>query len=215
MIAAGMQENSQPSWIRWFAKAVSVVFHPLFVPVYVGWFFMQGAHLFPHQDGRSQVLMLLTFFVNYTLLPLVTLLLARGVGFLDSIYLRNQRDRVIPYIATGVFYFWVWYVFKNQNYPHEVVSFGLAVFVASVLGLLLNIYFKISMHTLAMGVVATLLLMMSLNSFESLNLWLSGGLLVAGAVGTARMVTGDHNALEVYAGYFAGALAMVLCWWIA
>ena len=115
--------------IRTAAKIISYIFHPLFIPVYVGLFFIKGMRLFSGLDEGRQTLLLIQFIVNYTLLPLITVLVAKGVGFIDTIYLKTQRDRIIPYIAVMIFYFWVWYVFRNQGFPKEAVMFSLAAFV--------------------------------------------------------------------------------------
>ncbi len=199
-------------FLRVAAKIFSYIFHPLFIPVYIGWFFVYVLRLFPQNGAWQNTLVLIQFFVNYTLLPLVTILLAKGLGFVDSIYLKTQKDRIIPYIATGVFYFWVWYVSKNQNYPEAVVMFSLAVFIASSLGLIFNIYFKISMHALSMGVVLTLMLMLAYSIGVSFGFYLSLAFLIAGVVCTSRLINNDHHPFEVYAGLFVGALAQIIAW---
>jgi hypothetical protein len=91
--------------LRAIAKIVSLVFHPLFIPVYIGCFFIYITHLFPQLTDWDRTKLLVSFIVNYTVLPLVTLLLAKGLGFIQSVYLKTQKDRIIPYVATGIFYF--------------------------------------------------------------------------------------------------------------
>jgi hypothetical protein len=196
--------------LRGAAKVISYVFHPLFIPVYIGWFFVYGIDLFAGQDPWHKTLLILQFFVNYTLLPLVTILLARALGFVHSVYLKTQKDRIIPYVACEIFYFWAWYVFKNQGYPKEAILFALAVFLASCMGMLLNTYMKVSMHAISLGVVSSLMVYMGLGSDENYGFYISIALLVAGLTGTARMINKDHNPIEVYAGFFTGAIALLL-----
>ena len=198
--------------IRTVAKIISYFFHPLFVPVYVGWFFIHELRLFSGLDEWRQTLLLLQFFVNYTLLPLVTVLIAKGVGFIDSIYLKTQRDRIIPYLAVMIFYFWVWYVFRNQAFPKEAVLFSLAAFLSVCFGAFVNSFFKVSMHALSMGVVVTLLIILSLGSSANMGPYVSIGLLLAGLVCTARLVLNDHKPFDVYAGLLLGAVAQLIAW---
>lgn len=198
--------------IRTAAKIISYIFHPLFIPVYVGWFFIRELRLFSGLDEWRQTLLLIQFFVNYTLLPLVTVLIAKGVGFIDSIYLKTQRDRIIPYIAVMIFYFWIWYVFRNQGAPKEAVLFSLAAFLSVCFGVFVNSFFKASMHALSLGVVITLLILLSLNSSINFGPYVSIGLLLAGLVCTARLVLNDHKPFDVYAGLLLGALAQVIAW---
>ena len=194
------------------AKVISYIFHPLFVPVYVGWFFIHVMRLFPQLTQWDETKLLISFTVNYTVLPLMTLLLAKGLGFIGSIYLKTQKDRIIPYVATGIFYFWVWYVFKNQSFPPEIIMFSLAVFLASSLGLIVNNYVKVSMHAISMGVVLALFLILGLRSFENFGPYVSVVLLIAGLVCTARLVNGDHHVAEVYIGLFVGILAQLIAY---
>jgi hypothetical protein len=196
--------------VRWGAKAVSYIFHPLFIPVYMGWFFIYVLRMFPQLDAWSQSKLLISFAVNYTLLPLVTLLLAKGLGFVQSIYLKDKKDRIIPYIATGVFYFWIWYVFKNQGAPREVIAFSLAVFLASSLGLLFNSYLKVSMHGIAVGVAATMLVRLGLGSTINLGPYISIALLATGLVCSARLINNDHSPKEVYSGLAIGIFAQLV-----
>ena len=199
--------------LRIAAKIISYIFHPLFVPLYVGWFFVYGIRLFPQLDEWGKTKLLVSFFVNYTLLPLITILLAKGLGFIQSVYLKTQRDRIIPYVATGVFYFWIWYVFKNQLFPKEVVMFSLAVFLASSIGLLANNYFKVSMHAISAGVVVALIILMGLNTYSNYGFYISIALLIAGIVCTARLINSDHYPIEVYGGLFIGMLSQLIAYW--
>lgn len=194
------------------AKIISYVFHPLFIPVYIGAFFVRVLRLFTSLDDWHQSLLLVQFFVNYTLLPLVTVLIAKGVGFIDSIYLKTQRDRIIPYIAVMIFYFWVWYVFRNQGFPKPVVLFALGAFLSICFGAFVNAFFKVSMHALSMGVVVTLLLILALKGNTNFGPYVSVGLFVAGLVCTARLVNNDHGPFEVYAGLLLGSLAQGIAW---
>lgn len=198
--------------IRTAAKIISYVFHPLFVPVYVGWFLIKELRLFSGLDEWRQTLLIIQFFVNYTLLPLVTVLVAKGLGFIETIYLKTQRDRIIPYIAVMIFYFWIWYVFKNQGAPKEAIVFSLAAFLSVCFGVFVNSFFKVSMHALSLGVVIMLLILLSLNSAVNFGPYVSIGLLLTGLVCTARLVLNDHAPFDVYAGLFLGALAQVIAW---
>ena len=198
--------------IRTAAKIISYIFHPLFIPVYVGWFFIRELRLFAALDEWRQTLLLIQFFVNYTLLPLITVLIAKGVGFVNSIYLKTQRDRIIPYIAVMIFYFWIWYVFRNQGAPREAVLFSLAAFLSVCFGVFVNSFFKVSMHALSLGVVITLLILLSLTSSANFGPYVSIGLLLAGLVCTSRLVLNDHKPFDVYTGLLLGALAQVIAW---
>jgi hypothetical protein len=199
--------------LRGAAKVVSYILHPLFIPVYIGWFFIYVLRLFPQITEWDKTKLMISFTVNYTVLPLVTILLAKGLGFVKSIQLHTQKDRIIPYVATGVFYFWIWYVFRNQSFPKEIIMFSLAVFLASSLGLIFNSYLKVSMHTMAAGVVITLMVLLGFISDDNLGPYISITFLLAGLVCTARLINSDHKPIEVYAGLLIGMAAQLIAYY--
>ena len=199
-----------PASLRTAAKLISYLFHPLFVPVYIACVFVYALRLFPGLEPFKKTVLIGQFFVSYTLLPLATVLIAKALGFVKTIHLNTQKDRIIPYIATMIFYFWMWYVSKNLGFPKESVMFSLAVFLTTCFGVFFNTYFKVSMHALSMGVVIMLFLLLSLHTTSNLGPYLSIALLVAGLVCTARLMNSDHNPFEVYAGLLLGAASQLI-----
>lgn len=196
--------------LRIGAKIISFIFHPLFVPLYIAWFFIRELRLFNDRTNWQQTIIFIQFFIYYTFFPLMTTLLSKALGFVQSVYLKTQKDRILPYIVCEIFYFWAWYVFKNVHFPKEVVMFALGVFLACSLGLILNSYIKISMHTISLGVVCAFLLLASAMSSYIFGIYISIGFLAAGLTATARLIDSNHTQKEIYFGFLAGAIAEVI-----
>lgn len=208
---------AQPAIVKIFAKLISYIFHPLFVPVYVVSFLLYiQPYLYDGFSGWEKMKVFLQAFTSYTFFPLITVLLLRGVGFIDSIFLKTQRDRIIPLIAGMIYYFWAWYVRNNQKEtPHVLVYFSLAVFIVSILALMANIYMKVSMHAMAMGVATTFLMLMSFSQDISFTVYVSLALIITGIVCTARLIVSDHTSREIYIGLFIGAISQIAAYYIA
>ncbi len=201
----------QPALLRYPAVLISWLFHPVFVPVYLV-LFMVFVHpyLFAGFSEWDKVKVVIQAFVMFTFFPVVTVLLLKALNFIGSFYLRTQKDRIIPFIACGIWYFWIWYVWRNlPDYPKESVALTFAVFVASWLGLMFNIYMKVSMHAIAMGTAMTFILMLSLRGSVNPGIYLSVAVFCTGLVATARLIVSDHTEKEVYAGLLAGCIAQV------
>ncbi|HPA23352.1 MAG TPA: hypothetical protein PK275_04100 [Chitinophagaceae bacterium] len=207
----------QNAVLRFFAKVISYIFHPVFVPVYM-MLFMVYVHpylfagMMPQDKFRVSAMAILMF----TFFPLVTVGLLKALGFIESVYLHTQKDRIIPLIACGVFYFWITYIWWNSNkisgsffIPQQAVKFALAIFFASWLGLMINIKIKVSLHAISMGVLLTTMLIFALTGQINFGLWLAITLLCTGLVCTARLMVSDHKPYEIYFGLLAGALAML------
>jgi hypothetical protein len=204
-----------PAALKYTAAFISYFFHPLFIPVYVGWFWIYVANFFSERSDFDNIKLMISLAVNYAVLPLVTLLLAKTLGFVRSIYLRTPKDRIIPYIASGIFYFWIWYVFHNQNFPPEIEMFSLAVFLASSIGLIANAFLMVSMHAMSVGVMATYILMLGFSTYKNFGPYISIAFFIAGLVCTARLIHSNHTVKEIYTGLAIGAVSQVVASWFA
>lgn len=150
-------------------------------------------------------------FLMYTFFPLVTVLLLRALKFIGSVQLHTQKDRVIPLVACGIWYFWIWNVWRNlPDYPAEAVTFTLAVWVSAFLSLMMNIIMKVSLHCVAMGVMLAFITLLAFSQSLNFGIYLSVALFMAGAVSTARFIVSDHTPKEVYGGLATGILSLII-----
>ncbi len=201
----------QPAWIKVVARVVSYIFHPLFIPLYLAYFIFEvRAYQFAGIGDWNKTLKLLLIAITCTFMPLVSVLLLRALNFIDSIYLKTQRDRIAPYIISMIFYFSTWFFFKKEReVPPDLVSMALAIFNASVAGFLLNITMKVSMHAIAMGVVTTFIALLAFTETVNFSLYLSIALLISGLVCSSRLIVADHRPKEIYVGFIAGILSQL------
>jgi len=191
-----------------FAGVFSYFFHPLLIPVYVIVFL---AYIHPYafagfsQLERKQSVVIVV--LNIVFFPLLSVLLLKAVGFIDSVFLRTKKDRIIPYMACGIFFFWAYTVFKEQtHYPLLLTSFIFGIFLASSAGLMANIYYKISMHAIGMGGWLGFFIIIAMNDNVHMSWPLSLVILLTGAVCTSRFLISDHSHKDIYTGLIAGML---------
>lgn len=196
---------------RAYAFFFSYLFHPIFIPVYVVLFLVyMHPSAFAGFSAAQKKQTILIVGLNLVFFPLLSVLLLRAVGFIESIYLRTQKDRIIPYIASGIFFFWAYTVFKQQTqYPLILTSFILGIFLASSVALIANIYFKISMHAIGMGGWIGIFLLIS-NTQSMLMTWpICLVLLLTGLVCSARLLISSHKPADIYAGLFVGMITQI------
>ena len=99
---------------------------------------------------------MLSVFVITAFFPALTVFLLWRLGFSTSIYLRTQKERIVPYISSIIYFFWAFYVSKNlPGSPPVMTFFFLGIFLTMSLAVMANNYFKISMHAMAVGGAAT------------------------------------------------------------
>lgn len=198
--------------VRWFAHLVSYVFHPLFIPVYATLFVLY-VHplLFAGYTDGMKVRMLATVFVNLTMLPAATVFLCWRLKFVTNLYMDNPRERVIPLAAAMIFYFWCWYVLKNNAaVPEAFRMFLLGSFLTIIAAWLTNIVFKVSLHALAVGGLTGFMLLLTFGTDGSSAQYLGFAVAIAGLVCSARLLLSSHYPFDVYAGFIIGATCQVL-----
>lgn len=203
------EKNNSLSVIKFLAHLFSFLFHPLFVPLYVTLFLMYvHPSYFSGVDKQTKLWLPFSVAQLSAFYPLLTVVLLKALGFIDSFYLKTQKDRIVPFIASGVFYFWLFQVCRNHpaSLNPVVPSFMLGVFLSASVALIANIYFKISMHAIGMGGwLGIFLIIMESNTM--LMTWpLCIVILITGMVCTSRLLISDHTNKEVYMGIAAGVI---------
>ena len=196
--------------VRIVARVISILFHPLFIPVYLCWLIVKTQSYLFGSEGEKAIF-IARFGVMYIFFPLVSVLLMKALKFVSSIQLKTQRDRIIPYVVCMIYYWWMWYVLHNQpQYLIEFVQLSLAIFLASIGGLMANINMKVSMHAIAAGLMAAFVMLLGFSQDLNFGFYISGSILLAGAIGTARFIDSDHTPREIYVGIFIGVVAVLL-----
>ena len=198
--------------IRGAAHFFSWVFHPLFIPLYVTIFLLYiHPSAFVALNEKLKVFKLIFVFTNTALFPGLAVFLMWRLKLTQSIFLKTQKERIIPYAAAMVFYFWAWYVSRSLKDEQELFTgFLFGSFLTVVAAWLANIYYKISMHALAVGGMLVFIFQTSFSIEGSSGLYPSFALLVAGIVCTSRMIISDHRPVEIYSGIFLGMLCQVI-----
>lgn len=206
---------SQPGYVKTPAKLVSYLIHPLFVPLYVAAYLI---YLHPYSfagfDSTQKLLRLIHVFVLTAFFPAVTVFLLWRLQFVESIFLKTQKERIIPYVASIIYFFWVFYVSKNlEGTPDIMVFFFLGIFLAASAALMANNYFKISMHSLGVGGAMVYMIMLALVSGEPMGVAVVTTILITGLVCTCRLLVSDHRPFDVYAGLIVGILSQLVAYY--
>ena len=216
-IAPVENELKFPLAVNWLAHFFSFIFHPLFIPVIATWFlaYIQPGY-FTGIAPQEKLLIVIRVGFNTIFYPALTVFLLKALGFIKSILLKTQRERIIPYIATNIFYFWMFLVFKNQpEVPVILTGFMFGVFIASSAALIANIYFKISMHALGVGSLCGLMLLIIFSGFSfAIFLTVMLVFIITGVVCTSRMIVSDHKPFDIYSGIFIGILCQIIAFGI-
>lgn len=192
------------------ARIVSYVFHPLLFPTY-GLLLLLAAN--PNRFGpfgeKLHIVWLIIIFALTFLFPAVWLLMMKRLEMIDSLNLETTKERIVPLIATATFYLWTAWMFKsnvNMKIPTDKLIFYMmlgscfTIFMA----LCINIFMKISLHTLGAGNLLGIMLPLIRISTFDLRFVFVALILVAGIIGASRLILKAHSQREIFTGYFVG-----------
>lgn len=217
MVANSIMKNTQPKLVQYLAHLFSYVFHPLFIPTYFFLYLMQvlpfefvGITDWQLKMRLFSVAWLTAFFPAFAVFLLWRLKLS------DSIFLRTQKERIIPYVVTMFFYWWMYYLSRNfTDQPIALKFFYLGIFVASAIGMTVNNFMKVSLHAMGIAGLTTTIILVSL--FYGVNnvAWVPLSVLIASLVISARLVVSDHTKKELIVGLFIGIFTQIAAYlWV-
>lgn len=211
------------------AQALSVLTHPLLMPTYMlALLMLVNPYLFGVNQMGDPVskLLLLRIFISTFFLPMVAIVLMKMLGLIETLEMTDRRERIGPYIITGIFYLWLFRnLLDNPQIPTAFSSFMLGAVIGLFMAFFINIFSKISAHAVGMGgMVAMVVITMFLFSYDTFTIYsnrlgvlqfnmtvvLLLVVLTAGMVGTARLGLRAHQPSEVYGGFFVGFASQVI-----
>jgi hypothetical protein len=210
-------ENNASKPIRLSAQLISYLFHPLFVPTF---FMLYLIKVLPYEfAGITEWQLKLRVFSVFWLtafFPAFAVFLLWRLKFSESIFLRTQKERVIPYVIIMFFYWWMYYLSRNfTDQPLALKFFYFGIFIASSLGLIVNNFIKVSLH--AMGVSGLLMAVLLVNLHYPISnvLWVGVAILLSAIVVSARMIVSDHTKQELIIGFAIGLVTQVMAYfWV-
>lgn len=191
------------------ARIMSMIFTPFYLPIVglIALFIFSYMSLLPMM---YKLVMLAMVYLLTVVAPSLLIHLYRLCQGWTSHELGRKERRLVPYIISIVCYFACFFWMEFRNTPRVISIIVVVALTIQMVCALINIWWKISTHTAAIGGVAGGLVSYSIAfSFNPLW-WLCFVLILAGAVGTARMILRQHSLSQVVGGFLVGAACAIL-----
>lgn len=219
--------GQMPAWqlvLRIFARVISFIFNPLLMPTYMLVILLAvNPYIFGVNSLADELskLLILRIFLSTFVIPFVAITMLKTTGLIESFDMKDKKERIGPYIITGVFYLWMARNFiGTEVVPTAYTAFMLGATIALFLAFFVNIFSKISAHTVGMGaLVGMVIITMFMFSYDSfivagwnlnMNIVLIIAVLLAGLVGTARQILHPYHPNDLYGGYLVGFLSQII-----
>ena len=187
------------------ARVLSAVFNPFYLPTVglIVLFTLSYLSLLP-LSYKMVVLGLVYIFTVLT--PTLLISLYRHHQRWTLIELGQRERRMVPYVISILCYFVCVYIMESMHIPHFMASILVVALMIQILCSIVNVWWKISTHTAAIGGMAGAIASFSILFNYNPVFWLSVVFIVAGMLGTCRMILRQHSLSQVVVGFVLGAI---------
>lgn len=191
------------------AKLVSIVCTPFTIPTisFLVLFLFSYLRIMPMQFKMIVTGIVFCFTI---MMPLLTIYLFRKIHRLDSAELSNRNRRYMPYLLTILSYIFCFVMMHRLNIPWYMTGIILASLLVMIIFLIVNLKWKLSEHMGGVGgVVGGLISFSALFGYNPVW-WLCFFIIIAGVLGSARIVLSHHKLGEVLFGFAIGLICALL-----
>jgi hypothetical protein len=192
------------------ARILSILFHPLLMPVYGLVIIFSAPTLFGYMPYDIKKLLLLVVLVNNVFLPLSLLPFFMHRHIISSWTINNREERKIPLIIATVLYAASSYIVFRLPIPYFLKSFFYSAFFLSLVATVVNYWWKISLHAIASGALVAVILILSFRMYTPLIWYLVAAVIIGGGVLSSRLRLDYHNPRQVWFGFLTGFLGLSL-----
>ena len=191
------------------ARIVSLIFTPFMVPfvAFCLLFFFTYLNIMPLQYKLTVLGLVYCFTI---LMPTLTIFIFRNINGFSPEELVERKRRYIPFILTITSYVFCLLLMHRLNIPWYMTGIILSALVVMIICVIVNLKWKLSEHMAGAGaVIGGLVAFSALFSYNPVW-WLCLFILVAGVLGTARIILRHHTLGEVMGGFAVGLICSLL-----
>jgi hypothetical protein len=202
-------ENSKDSLDK-LAKIISIIFHPLLMPVYGMTIIFSAPTLFGYLPFNVKKLLILIMLVNNVLLPLSLLPFFIRMNIISSWTITERKERNFPLIITTILYCITSFLIFRFNIPVFLKTYIFAASLISLIVTVINFWWKISLHSVGAGALISLVFILSLKMLTPLEWYLISTVVIGGLVLSSRLKLNLHSPQQVWIGLFTGFFGLTL-----
>lgn len=191
----------------YIAQLVSILFHPLFMPLYGIVLILRFTYL--SLAGPQFKWILTAVVATFTWgIPTLLILFMRLWRMIPSLSLSERKNRPIVYFFVLLCYGALILLLYRMNIPAWTIRIFYGATFALFTTFLITLYWKISAHATAIGGMIGGMMGIS-QQFHLIPAYgLIAAFLLAGLIGSARLYLNAHTPAQIYLGFINGLLTI-------
>lgn len=205
-----MENNDQVSIQNNIARIISVVFHPLFIPLYGLLIIFLAPTLFWYIPFKVKKILFLIVATNNIFIPVSMLPFFRYRNIISSWIIETRKDRIVSMLAVSFFYLITSYIMFRLQIPSFLKAYIYSITFIALIIAIFNFWWKISLYSSGAGILAGLVIVLSLKMMVPLTWFLIPVFLTGGLILASRLILNKHNSSETYLGFLTGFAGIIL-----
>lgn len=191
------------------ARVISAIFTPFSIPVlaFLILFLFSYLRIMPIQ---YKLIVLGVVYCFTILMPTLTIFLFRKINGFSPEDLGERKRRFMPFLLTITSYVFCLVMMHRLNIPWYMTGIILAALIMMVICIVVNLKWKLSEHMAGVGAIVGGLVSFSALFGYNPVWWLCLFILIAGVLGTARIILQHHTLGEVLVGFAVGLICSLL-----
>lgn len=186
------------------ARVLTILFHPLVMPTIGLLIILNSGTYLALLDPAAKRAVLFVMALGTLLFPLMMIPVLYYRNLISSLQDASREERFLPYLIILILYVITFVYFVRLPLSHFIHGYVLSVSILLFLMMLLTFRFRICGHTAAVGGITGLVFALILQFETPAYGFLIISILVAGLVGTSRLILGVQRPVEVYTGFLLG-----------
>lgn len=196
------------------SHVISTVFQPLLMPTYgvmLLFVYTYFGVIYRHQFWHIVTPVVLFSFV----IPASLIFMLFRLGIISDLSLKVRRERFYPYLITLLSYSAMIIFYYRIHMPRWFMMIMAASVAIMVIAILITFMWKISAHMFGIGGLIGGAMAVSFFVERSNPYYMFMGLfIIAGLVGTSRLILRRHTLAQVVAGFLLGYMVSFLFVWL-
>lgn len=191
------------------ARVISAIFTPFSIPflAFLILFLFSYLRIMPIQ---YKLIVLGVVYCFTILMPTLTIFLFRKINGFSPEDLGERKRRFMPFLLTITSYVFCLVMMHRLNIPWYMTGIILATLIMMVICIVVNLKWKLSEHMAGVGAIVGGLVSFSALFGYNPVWWLCLFILIAGVLGTARIILQHHTLGEVLVGFAVGLICSLL-----
>ena len=203
-------DEIKPDSLNKAAKTISVIFHPIFAPLYGLILIFSLPTIYGYLSLPLKKMLFLIVLVNNIALPFSLLFFLKTKKHISSWEIENTRERMLPLFFVTILYAMTSYIVIKYPTPIFIKTYFITIFFISSSITVINNWWKISIHAAGMGALTALTLALTFRMHHLIILPLMIIITLAGLILSSRLKLNSHTPAQAWTGFFLGFIELFI-----